>query len=85
MRLFKLVAVGPLWRGSNAGGLFRALSRLGCQMEVVDEFYHISLQTKDKKLKILERIIRPLQAEEYNREIRKRVDLLKPDILFVYN
>jgi spore maturation protein CgeB len=84
MRLFKLVAVGPLWRGSNAGGLFRALSRLGCQMEVVDEFYHISLQTKDKKLKILERIIRPLQAEEYNKEIRKRVDLLKPDVLFVY-
>ncbi|NCX95607.1 MAG: hypothetical protein EBX41_04205 [Chitinophagia bacterium] len=80
----KLVMVGPLWRGSNAGGLFRAMSRKGCLIEVIDEFYHISLTAKDLKTKIAERLIRPLQIEEYNRTIVKKIDIFSPDILFVY-
>ena len=80
----KLIAIGPLWRGSNAGGLFRALSREGCLIEVVDEFYFISLQTKRKLTKIFERAIRPLQLDEFNTAIRKRIQVFKPDILFVY-
>jgi spore maturation protein CgeB len=84
MENFKIVAVGPLWRGSNAGGLFRALSRLGCLIEVVDEFYHISLQTKDLKLKVLERLLWPLQIKEYNKVICNKVNLFKPQVLFVY-
>lgn len=80
----RLLTVGPLWRGSNAGGLFRALSRKGCLIEVVDEFYYISLQTKNKKTKILERLIRPLQVDEYNNIIVKKINVFRPDVLFVY-
>lgn len=80
----RILALGPLWRGSNAGGLFRALSREGCLIEVVDEFYHISLQTKRKLTKILERLIRPMQLDEFNDAIRKKVDVFKPEILLVY-
>ncbi len=80
----RILAIGPLWRGSNAGGLFRALSRKGCLIEVVDEFYFISLQTKSKFTKICERIIRPLQTDEFNNAIIKKIDIFKPDVLFVY-
>lgn len=81
MRIF---CVGPLWRGSNAGGLFRALSRKGCMIEVADEFYYISLQSKDKATKIMERLIRPRQVKEFNESMKKKVALFKPDIFFVY-
>ena len=80
----KILAVGPLWRGSNAGGLFRAFSRKGCLIEVMDEFYYVSLQSKNKITKVAERLIRPRQAEEFNIAIRKKVDIFRPDVLFVY-
>ena len=80
----RILCVGPLWRGSNAGGLFRALSRQNCLISVVDEFYYISLKTKEKKLKIGERLLRNWQAEEYNKEIRKQVDVFLPDVTLVY-
>ena len=80
----RILAVGPLWRGSNAGGLFRALSRKGCLVDVVDEFYFISLQTKKKLTKIFERIIRPLQLDEFNNTIKAKITIFKPDIVLVY-
>ena len=76
--------MGPLWRGSNAGGLFKAMSRCGCLIAVVDEFYYISLSTKTKLTKVLERFVRPLQVDEYNKAIIKEIDIFTPDILFVY-
>ena len=80
----RILNIGPLWRGSNAGGLFRALSREGCLIEVVDEFYFVSLQTRKKSTKILERIIRPLQEDEFNSAIKRQIEIFRPDILFVY-
>jgi spore maturation protein CgeB len=80
----KVLALGPLWRGSNAGGLFRAMSRQGCIIEVIDEFYFISLQSKVKTTKIAERLIRPRQIIEYNNAIIRKIDLFKPDVVFVY-
>ncbi len=80
----RVLALGPLWRGSNAGGLFRAMSRQGCIIEVIDEFYYISLQSRSKPVKVLERIARPLQLREYNAAIAKKIALFNPDIVFVY-
>lgn len=80
----RILCVGPLWRGSNAGGLFKALSRKGCMIEVADEFYHISLQSKDKLTKVMERLIRPRQVIEFNRSIQNKIKLFSPDVLLVY-
>ena len=80
----RVLAIGPLWRGSNAGGLFRALSRNGCLIEVIDEFYFVSLQTKRRLTKILERAVRPLQEDEFNNAIINRIDTFRPRIVFVY-
>lgn len=80
----KILAIGPLWRGSNAGGLFRALNRQECLIEVIDEFYYISLQSKRKMVKIFDRTIRHWQIEEFNNVIKKKIDLFKPNVLLVY-
>jgi spore maturation protein CgeB len=73
-----------MWRGSNAGGLFRALSRESQLIEVLDEFYYVSLRSETKKLKIAERLIRKWQEDEFNRTIRQQIDILKPDVVLVY-
>jgi len=80
----RILAVGPLWRGSNAGGLFRALSRKGCLIEVLDEFYFVSLQTKTKLTKILERALWPLQQKEFNNAIKDKIRIFRPDVVLVY-
>ena len=80
----RILAIGPLWRGSNAGGLFKALSRQGCLLEVVDEFYYISLKTKKKTTKIVEKLIRPWQFDEFNNAIIENIKKFVPDVLFVY-
>lgn len=80
----RILCVGPLWRGSNAGGLFKALSRQGCMIEIADEFYHISLQSKDKVTKVMERLIRPRQVKEFNTSIQNKIKLFDPEVLLVY-
>lgn len=80
----RILCVGPMWRGSNAGGLFRAFSREKCIMEVIDEFYFLSLRSEDKKLKIGERLLRPWQQVSYNNAIIKQIKVFKPEIVFVY-
>lgn len=80
----RILNVGPLWRGSNAGGLFRALARAGAFIEVIDEFYYVSLKTTDKKAKIAERFLRPMQVSSFNKAITNTIDTFKPDVLLVY-
>jgi spore maturation protein CgeB len=80
----KILCVGPIWRGSNAGGLFRALSREGCLVDVVDEFYYISFHATDITTKVIQKAIRYLQIREFNKAIVTSIDLFKPDVLLVY-
>jgi spore maturation protein CgeB len=80
----RILAVGPMWRGSNAGGLFKAMNREGCLIEIVDEFYYISLRSVKKTTKIAERLIRGLQLDEFNHAIREAVIKFQPRILLVY-
>lgn len=51
---------------------------------MVDEFYHVSLQTRRKLTKVLERVVRPLQEAEFNTAIRKKIDVFSPGIVLVY-
>lgn len=80
----RILCIGPLWRGSNAGGLFKALSRKGCMIEVVDEYYFVSLQTKNTVTKVLERVIRTRQEDEFNNNITSKIKVFVPDVILVY-
>ena len=80
----KILCVGPIWRGSNAGGLFKAMSRQGALIEVVDDFYHIPLSSKILKAKVISKVFRKLFVDDFNHEIMDMVGKFNPDIVFVY-
>lgn len=82
--MLKILCVGPQWRGSNAGGMFKALSRIGNFIEVVDENYYINLSNTNKLGKIVGRLARPFQIKEFNKAIINNTYLFKPDLVIVY-
>lgn len=73
-----------MWRGSNAGGLFKALSRSGALIEVVDEFYYIPLSASTTKMKVISKILRPLYFDDFNHEIIRAFYRFNPDYVLVY-
>ncbi|MFN3998543.1 glycosyltransferase [Algoriphagus sp.] len=73
-----------MWRGSNAGGLFKALSRSGALIEVVDEFYFIPLSASSFLIKSISKILRPLYFVDFNRQIIQAFDRFLPDFVLVY-
>jgi glycosyltransferase involved in cell wall biosynthesis len=80
----KILCVGPQWRGSNACGLFKALSRIGNTIHVIDEFYHIPLRTKIPVVKTLSWIIRKQFLKEFNEKIIDISSSFNPDVILVY-
>ncbi len=80
----KILCVGPLWRGSNAGGLFKAMSRQGVLIEVVDDFYHIPLSSKILKAKVVAKALRRVFVDDFNHEILSMARKFNPDVVFVY-
>lgn len=80
----RMLCIGPLWRGSNAGGLFKALSRRKVVLDVVDEFYYLSLKGSSNISKLIYKLIRRHQINEFNEAIRNQIEIFTPDVLFVY-
>ncbi|WP_276133825.1 CgeB family protein [Polluticoccus soli] len=80
----RILCVGPIWRGSNAGGMFRALSREGHLIDTVDEYYYISFHASNITSKVVQRSIRHIQVNEFNQAIKTAIDLFRPDVVFVY-
>ncbi|HTF82866.1 MAG TPA: glycosyltransferase [Cytophagales bacterium] len=82
--MLKILCVGPIWRGSNANGMFDALSRIGHIIHVVDENYFINLSQKSFFAKAIAKLSRSIQIQEFNNEIHRQAQLLKPDVVLVY-
>lgn len=82
--MLKILCVGPIWRGSNANGMFDALSRIGNIINVVDENYYISLSQKSFVAKAVAKLSRPLQIKEFNNEVLRQAKLLIPDVVLIY-
>lgn len=80
----KILCIGPIHRGSNAGGLFKALGRQGALIEVVDEFYYIPLKTHGLKTRVISKTMRYFFLDDYNLEIIKSAERFDPDIVLVY-
>lgn len=80
----KWLCVGPLWRGSDAGGLFKALTRIDQRIQVVDEFYYLSLLHASVVGKFVGRLIRPLQIAQFNLVLKQQLVKYKPDVMLVY-
>lgn len=82
--MVKILCVGPLWRGSDAGALFKALSRIGCIIEVIDENYYIPLNGVRLTTKALSKILRDTYIKDFNLQIEKVANQFKPDLCLIY-
>jgi spore maturation protein CgeB len=82
--MLKILCVGPLWRGSDARGLFDAFSRTGHIVNIVDENYYINLSQKTFVAKALAKLSRPIQITEFNNAVLREANLLKPDVVLIY-
>lgn len=80
----KILCVGPLWRGSNAGGIFKALGRQGALIEIVDEYYHIPLNARSLHTKLIAKGFRNLFLKDFNQEILNSAAKFEPDLVLVY-
>jgi len=80
----KVLCIGQEWRGSNASGLFYALSRSGCITNIVNEMRYISTGATYKLLKLSHRVLRPLQVWDYNSTLLRQCAIFKPDWVLVY-
>ncbi len=82
--MLKILCVGPQWRGSNAGALFKAFSRLGHLVDVIDENYYINLSNHFWVTKIVDKVFFYRHCLEFNHAIEESVRLLKPDVVLIY-
>lgn len=80
----KILCVGEEWRGSNASGLFYALSRAGACIQVVNELRYIHISTNDLLLKVLNFATRVRQVIDFNKHLLKASDSFRPDIVLIY-
>jgi spore maturation protein CgeB len=82
--MLKILCVGPQWRGSNAAALFKAFSRLGYLVDVVDENYYINLNNRKLLTKIIDKVFFSQHVLEFNEAVSRSVDIFKPDLILVY-
>lgn len=80
----KILCIGPQFSGSNAAALFKAFSRLGHLVSIVDEFYYVPLQNTTKVTKLISKVFRPLYVSSYNNVIISRFYTFTPDLVLVY-
>jgi spore maturation protein CgeB len=83
-KLRKILCIGEEWRGSDASGLFYALSRQGCIVNVVNELSFISANAHSITGKILNRIVRRKQIDDFNQHIQAITAAFSPDVILIY-
>lgn len=82
--MHKIICVGPQWRGSNAGALFKAFSRLGHVVDVVDENYYINFTNLRLLTRIIDKLFFKQHALEFNEAVLRSASSLKPDFVLIY-
>lgn len=80
----KILCIGQEWRGSNASGLFYALSRQGCVTNIVNEQLCVATAAASPPLKAVHRLLRPWQVRDFNTVVRQQFDAFAPDWVLVY-
>ncbi|HEY3402082.1 MAG TPA: glycosyltransferase [Ohtaekwangia sp.] len=82
--MVKILCIGEEWKGSNASGLFYALSRAGCVTSIVNEQRYISLAAGAFHVRAIHRAIRHFQVADFNTRLRQITNSFLPDLVLVY-
>lgn len=79
----RILLVGEDWHGSNATSFKRALRFLGCDVLNINE-WHYYPQWLSLHMKSIRRVLLPLIVYEFEKDLLRKVNLFKPDLLFVF-
>ncbi|WLI88019.1 glycosyltransferase [Massilia sp. R2A-15] len=80
----KILFVGATWKGSSARSLREGLGQIPeVFMDEVGEDHFLPLY-RSKPLRALNRLVKPWQIKDLEREITTKLDALKPDVLIIY-
>ncbi len=82
--MVKILCIGPLWRGSDAGALFRALARIGYLTEIIDDNYFVPLNAISFTTKVISKLGRGLFIRDFNHQVLKVANQFQPNICLIY-
>src|SRR5258706_5705637 len=80
----KILCIGEEWKGSNASGLFYAISRTGCLTNVVNEQRYINTSAANFGTKVVNKVIRGGQIADFNDQLTHITISFAPDLALVY-
>lgn len=80
----KILCIGEEWRGSNASGMFNALSRLGHLIFIHNELSFLGLRSRTVPAKALNWLLRSVYVSDFNFCALRLVESFRPDLIFVY-
>ncbi len=80
----KIFCIGNQWRGSNDGSLFRAFSRAGHLIHIVDDKFYYPADVNSFLSKAIRKIGTPFFLKDYNRDLLRAFESFNPDVVCVY-
>lgn len=80
----KILCIGCQWRGANDGALFKAFSRLGHLITIVDEQINFPSGNSTFLAKVFTKLTSPVYRDSYNVEIVSEFKIFQPDLVLVY-
>src|SRR5262245_46698803 len=82
--MLKIICIGNQWRGADDGALFRALSRLGHLISIIDHTDFLPAVVNSFATKAINKITRGFFIRDYNQYLLRQFDIFKPDLVIVY-
>src|SRR5688500_11335993 len=80
----KILCIGEEWRGSDASGLFNALSRVGNVVTIVNNLRFLSYSGRSLMTRIANKLVRSFQVDDFNNQILAVAKSFKPEIILIY-
>ncbi len=81
---YKILCIGNQWRGSDDGSLFRAFSRAGHLISIVDNYMFIPSEIRTGVSKLARKLGSPVFTADYNQALLEELDLFEPDLVCIY-
>jgi spore maturation protein CgeB len=83
-RRYRILCIGETWRGSDAQAAFSAFSRLGHEVEIIDEWHFVPIRWHSAFLRGLRKVLSPLLVRQLSLRAMQSVKEFQPHLLFVF-
>lgn len=81
---YRILCLGTQWRGANDGSIFRAFSRQGHLIDIVDNKFYVPSEIRSFGTKVIVKVSRKLLWNDYNKAIIRSIETFRPDVICVF-